>query len=177
ALRVNNDWQPPPIPSVRTTPFTVSAPGTFTVTTTGVPTPSLTETGALPNGVTFKDNGNGTATLGGTPAAGTAGSYAITITANNGVVSPAQQSFTRRVNNASQAPTITSVSSTTFTVATPGTFTVTTTGAPTPSLTETGPLPNGVTFKDNGNGTATLGGTPAAGTAGSYPITIKAHNG
>jgi hypothetical protein len=34
-----------------------------------------------------------------------------------------------------------------------------------------------VTFVDNGNGTATLSGTLVAGTAGSYPITIKAHNG
>jgi len=63
----------------------------------GVPTPALTETGALPNGVTFKDNGNGTATIAGTPAAGTAGSYIITITANNGVGSPASRSFTLRV--------------------------------------------------------------------------------
>jgi hypothetical protein len=35
-------------------------------------------------------------------------------------------------------------------------------------------LPGGVTLKDNGNGTATLGGTPTAG--GTYNITIKAHN-
>jgi hypothetical protein len=33
---------------------------------------------------------------------------------------------------------------------------------PTPTLTETGELPSGVTFKDNGNGTATLGGTPSS---------------
>jgi hypothetical protein len=154
--------------------FTVGTAGTFTVTTTGTPTPSLSETGALPSGVTFKDNGNGTATLGGTPAAGSAGSYPITITASNGVGTPANQSFALTV---SQVPTITSANNTTFAVGTAGTFTVTTTGTPTPSLTETGALPSGVTFKDNGNGTATLGGTPAAGTAGSYPITIKAHNG
>ena len=165
------------ITSPSSTTFTVSTPGTFTVTTTGVPTPSLTETGALPNGVTFTDNGNGTATLGGTPAAGTAGSYAITITANNGVGSPANQSFTLSVNNTSQAPTITSPSSATFIVGTPGTFTVTTTGVPTPSLSETGALPNGVTFKDNGNGTATLGGTPAAGSGGTYSLTVTASNG
>ena len=54
---------------------------------------------------------------------------------------------------------------------------MTTTGTPAPSLTETGALPSGVTFKDNGNGTATLGGTPASGTAGVYAITIRAHNG
>jgi hypothetical protein len=75
------------------------------------------------------------------------------------------------------SPSITSASSTMFTVGAAGTFTVTATGTPTPSLTETGALPSGVTFKDNGNGIAMLSGTPAAGTAGSYPLTIKAHNG
>jgi hypothetical protein len=78
---------------------------------------------------------------------------------------------------ATQAPAITSGNSTTFIVGSLGTFSVTTTGAPTPTLSETGTLPNGVSFTDNGNGTATLGGTPTVGTVGSYPITIKAHNG
>ena len=45
----------------------------------------MSETGALPDGVTFVDNGDGTATLAGTPAAGTGGTYPITITATNGV--------------------------------------------------------------------------------------------
>ena len=47
-----------------------------------------------PAGVTFVDNGNGTATLSGTPAAGTGGVYSITITAANGVSPDATQSFT-----------------------------------------------------------------------------------
>jgi hypothetical protein len=47
--------------------------------------------------VTFVDNGNGTATLSGTPAAGTAKNYPITITASNGVGTPASQSFSLRV--------------------------------------------------------------------------------
>src|SRR5215831_9110404 len=165
---------PPAITSANSTAFTVGTAGTFAVTATGVPTPALTQTGALPNGVTFKDNGNATATLSGTPAAGTAGSYPITITANNGVGTAANQNFTLTVN---QAAAITSASTTTFNVGTAGSFSVTTTGAPTPALTETGALPNGVTFTDNGNGTATLGGTPAAGTGGSYAITITANNG
>ena len=55
------------------------------MTTTGFPTATLSETGALPTGVTFVDNGNGTATLAGTPAAGTGGTYPLTITAANGV--------------------------------------------------------------------------------------------
>ena len=67
------------------------------MTTTGNPTPALSETGTLPTGVTFTDNGNGTATLAGTPAAGTAGTYPITITAANGVGSNATQTFTLTV--------------------------------------------------------------------------------
>ena len=164
----------PAIISASTATLTLGIAGTFTVTATGTPTPTLTKTGTLPSGVTFVDNGNGTATLSGTPAAGTAGNYPITITATNGVGSPANQSFTLTVN---QAPAITSANNTTFTVGTAGSFTVTTTGTPTPTLTQTGTLPSGVTFVDNGNGTATLSGTPAAGTGGNYPITITANNG
>ena len=120
----------------------------------------------MPSGVTFVDNGNGTATLGGTPAAGTGGTYTLTFTAANGVAPDATQSFTLTVN---QAPAITSANSTTFTVGTAGSFTVTTTGFPTPALSESRALcPAGVTFVDNGNGTATLSGTPAAGTGGTY---------
>ena len=54
--------------------------------------------------MTFVDNGNGTATLSGTPAAGTAGTYPLTITASNGVGSPANQSFTLTVNPAAAGP-------------------------------------------------------------------------
>ena len=167
----------PAITSGSSTTFVVGTAGSFTVTATGTPTPSITETGALPSGVTFTNNGNGTATLAGTPAAGTAKSYPLTITATNGVGSPATQSFTLTVSAATQAPAITSASSTTFWVASAGTFTVTATGTPAPSITETGALPSGVTFTNNGNGTATLAGTPATGTAGSYPFTITATNG
>ena len=166
--------QAPAITSANSTTFTVGTAGTFTVTTTGTPTPTLTETGTLPSGVTFTDNGNGTATLAGTPAAGTAGTYPITITAQQRSGPNATQSFTLTVN---QAPAITSANSTTFTVGTAGTFTVTTTGSPTPPSTETGALPSGVTFTDNGNGTATLSGTPASGTSGTFPLTITASNG
>ena len=50
--------------------------------------------------MTFTDNGNGTATLAGTPAAGTGGTYPFTITAANGVLPDATQSFTLTVNGA-----------------------------------------------------------------------------
>ena len=163
---------PPAITSGNNATFTVGAAGTFSVTTTGVPTPTLSETGALPSGVTFVGNGNGTATLSGTPAASTGGVYTITIKATN-VVATTPQTFTLTVN---QAPVFSSANNATFTVGALGTFTVTAAGPPRPSLSETGALPSGVTFIDNGNGTATLSGTPGAGTGGTYSITINAAN-
>ncbi len=142
----------PSITSANSTTFTTGAAGSFSVTTSGTPDPALSEAGALPSGVTFTDNRNGTATLSGTPVAGTGGSYPFTITANNGVSPNATQSFTLTVD---QAPAVTSGASTTFIEGSSGTFTVTTTGNPTAALSETGTLPTGVSFVDNGNGTAT----------------------
>jgi len=75
------------------------------------------------------------------------------------------------------APLITSANHTTFILGTAGSFTVTTLGFPVPSLSEAGLLPGGVIFTDNSNGTATLAGTPAPETGGSYPLIISALNG
>jgi len=87
----------PTITSGNNTSFTEASTAEFTVKTTGIPAPSLSESGALPSGVTFVGNGSGTAALGGTPAIGTAGTYPITITAANGAVGSATQSFTLTV--------------------------------------------------------------------------------
>ncbi len=135
------------------------------MTATGYPIPTFTKTGALPTGVTLASDG----TLSGTPAAGTGGIYPITITAANGNLPDATQPFTLTVN---QAPAITSASSTTFDEGSAGTFTVTSTGFPSTTISETGALPTGVTLTGG-----VLAGTPAVGTAGSYPITLKAANG
>ena len=169
--------QAPVITSANSVDFSTGTSDSFNVTTTATPTAAIAETGALPEGVTFVDNGNGTATLSGTPAVGSGGAYPITITASNGVSPDASQSFTLTVSNGPLAPTITSGASATFTAGTAGTFTVGTNGNPTAALSETGALTSGVTFVDNGDGTATLSGTPAAGTGGAYPITITATNG
>jgi hypothetical protein len=123
--------------------------------------------------LTFTDNGDGTATLSGTATSG--GSFPFNLTANNGVAPNATQTLTVTVG---QAPAFTSPSAATFTAGSAGSFTVTTTGIPTVStVTETGTLPNGLSFTDNGNGTATLAGTPTAGSGGSYPVTLTANNG
>jgi CSLREA domain-containing protein len=86
----------PAITSGSSTTFTQNSGGSFTVTTSGFPVPSLSKSGALPAGVTFIDNGNGTATLAGTPTA--SGTFPLTITAANGFLPNATQSFTLTVN-------------------------------------------------------------------------------
>ncbi len=210
----------------------------------------------------FADNGNGTASLWGTPASGSEGTYDLTINASNGTSPNATQPYVLTVDQASQTisfpapssglvgtpgtlsatggasgnpvvftvdpssgagvcnvptgtatvnftaagtctidanqagdtdyaaapqitqsftvnqvPSITSGASTTFVVGVHKTFTVQTTGSPTPSITETGARPSGVSFSDNGNGTATIAGTPSSGSAGTYELTINASNG
>ena len=162
----------PAITSLNTATFTTGTAGSFTVTTTGFPVPALTETLALPTGVTFHDNGNNTATLSWTVAVA-GGSYSLSFTASNGIGSPAVQPFTLKAN---AAPAFTSNNSTTFTAGTAGSFNVTTSGFPVPAITETLTLPTGVSFHDNGNGTATLSWT-AAVASGSYGLSFTASNG
>ena len=66
-------------------------------------------------------------------------------------------------------PAFTSSASATSIVGAPFTFRITTTGEPNPAVTEVGALPGGLTFTDNGDGTATIAGTPAAGSGGATP--------
>ena len=169
--------QPPAITSPTTANFTTGTVGTFTVTASGSPAPAITESGALPTGITLTDNHNGSAMLSGAAATGTAGTYPITITAANGVGTAATQSFVITVTAALTAPTITSAPTTSVTIGRWSSFTVTSTGSPVAKLTAAGTMPSGITFADNGNGTATISGAPAPGTVGSYPITVTAANG
>jgi hypothetical protein len=156
----------PVITSPDTTTFTVGLPGSFTVTASGYPSPTFSHTGSLPDGVTLTSAG----LLSGTPTEGSGGEYIITITATNGVDPDDTQTFTLVVN---EAPVITSLDSTTFTVGLPGSFTVTATGYPSPTFSYTGSLPDGVTLTSAG----LLSGTAAQGTGGLYIITITASNG
>ncbi|MEO7254600.1 MAG: Ig-like domain-containing protein [Casimicrobium sp.] len=170
---------PPTFTSANATTFTVGAPGSFTATTTATPaTTGIVQTGALPSGVTFVYNGPGTplnGTLAGTPAAGTGGTYPITLTAANGIPPNTVQNFTLTVN---QTPAITSANNTTCVVAVACTFTVTASGFPVSAIARGGAaLPTGMSYVDNGNGTGTLSGTPASGTVNTYALTFTPSNG
>ena len=127
--------------------------------------------GTFGGSATVTSDGDGIAEAPVFTANGTAGSYAVTASCG-GVALPASFNLTNTA-----APQITSADSAAFVEGTPGTFTVTATGTPVATLTVTGALPAGVTFADNGDGTATLSGAPAPGTAADYSLTLTAANG
>lgn len=79
------------------------------------------------------------------------------------------------------APSVTAPAARTIEVGVPGSVTVQATGSPLPSLAIAGELPAGLAFHDNGDGTATLAGTPTAsvtpaGTSRAFPLTVTATN-
>jgi hypothetical protein len=160
----------PSFTSNPSTTFTVGTNGSFPVSASGSPAPTVTQTGgSTPSGVSFS-TGTGSGTLSGTPATGTGGVYTLDFQAANGFTPNATQTFTLTVD---QAPVINSASSTTFALGASGSFAVTTAAGtyPTATFSTPGPLPNGVSLSPSG----VLSGTPTQ--AGSFPITITASNG
>ena len=93
-------WESPAFTSTASATFVESQSSRVSITTTGTPDATVSEVGPLPTGMTFRDNGDGTATLSGVPGAGTGGVYSLTITASNGVSPDATQNFTLTVLNA-----------------------------------------------------------------------------
>lgn len=172
-VKLSYDIKAPTITSDKTTTFIVGEPQTFTIQTTGYPIPVITIEGALPADIEFLDNGDGTAELFGTPAAGSGGVYPLTITASNGLDPDAEQAFTLTVN---EPPIITSPDRITFIVGVEGSFMIEAVGFPTPELDYKGELPSGLAFINNGYGTASIFGVPGEGTGDDYLLNIKASN-
>jgi hypothetical protein len=136
--------QAPAITSANNVTFSYSTGGTFTVSATGVPTPSL-GAGALPSFASFIDHGDGTGTLQ-VPPASKGGYFNMTFKASNGVSPNVFQGFRLTVT---EAPAITSTNNTTFKAGYGGRFGVIANGYPIVALSETGALPAGVQFVDN----------------------------
>jgi hypothetical protein len=145
--------------------FSEGSPGTATVTASGYPAPTITESGALPAGVTFANG-----VLSGTPAV-TANSevYNLTVTAANGISPSALETFSLTVF----APlVVTSPSSLpAATHATPyGPVTFTASGGAAGGTDYTWKkvsLPKGLAVSSTGQ----LSGTPKS--AGSYSVQIE----
>ncbi|HUB24180.1 MAG TPA: hypothetical protein VL992_02040 [Tepidisphaeraceae bacterium] len=173
-LLTSGAFQSPTITSSNSASFSTGIADSFTITTTGTPSATISESGSLPADLTFVNLGNGQATISGTPTSADLGTYALTLTADNGVSPADTESFTLSVVT---PPTITSASSYNFVTEFTGSFTITTTGSPQATISESGALPAGVVFSALGNGEATISGTPSAGVTGSFVLTLTADNG
>lgn len=167
-------------PSITSRPALTAHPGvtvSFTVTTSGTPTPHLVASGRLPGGMSFAASGNGTATIAGTPSAGSAGTYTLDLTASNGVGPSATQSFVLTVASSRRAAAITSPSSFDVRGGTYAKLTVSATGDPMPSLTLSGRLPYGLHFTDAAGATGYIYGTPGRTIDAAFPLEVTATNG
>lgn len=166
----------PTVSGPATADFTLGSAGqSVTFTSTGSPQATLTSTGALPAGVTFVDNHDGTATLSGTPTAGPGGEYAITVKATNEAGSDSR-AFTLVLL---EAPKLNGPVASTYTVGQAGGPDVfeQSSGFPKATLSASA-LPSGIGFTSQaGSGTGSIAGTPADGTGGEYDITITGDNG
>lgn len=148
----------------------------FTVTTNGLPPAvDVLESGALPPGIAFVDNGNGTGTFTGTPQSSDAGQYPVTLTAYNYVTDPVSETFTITVD---QAPAIGAYPYPVYAHAgQPFSYSFPVTGYPAPTLTlASGALPNGTHLGPPYCSVDTLCGTPAAGTGANWFFSVKAAN-
>jgi alpha-tubulin suppressor-like RCC1 family protein len=148
----------------------------FTITAAGTPPPRITHTGPLPLGLRFAEENGGRAAITGTPDRTAAGIYHLTLTATN-TAGTATQDFTLTVT---RPPALAAPRAATATTGKAFRLAIKVTGYPAPALAETGPLPRGLAFTSttitSTTQDAVIAGTPAAGTAGTYPVTITATN-
>jgi hypothetical protein len=140
---------------------------TFQVKTTGSPVAnSFTLTGNVPSGVTIDNSG-----LISIASTTLAGNYSFSVNASNGVGNPDTQTFTLEVFG---PPSITSATSTSFTIGTVGSFPFTASGNPnTFTFSTSDALPAGLVLSAQG----VLSGTPEDGSSGSFTVDVKAYNG
>lgn len=171
------------IPSFTSTPVTeatVDVAYVYDVTATDPESEPVTIAApTLPAWLTFTDNGDGTATLTGTPTASEVGDHAVSLRVSDGSNS-ADQDFTITVNEAAAVNTPPEFTSTAVTSATEGeaySYAVTASDADGDALTLTATAPGWLTFTDNGDGTATLSGTPGAADTGEHEVSLQASDG
>ena len=169
----------PTLTSATSVTFVARDVSNFTVTTTGNPFASITESGTLPDGLTFRDNGNGTASILGQASLTNAGIYFLTFNATN-IAGTTSQSFVLRVNNAQTAPVFVNTGTITENFGTVFNYVISSTGNPLPNIkrsTAGNAFPTGVSIKDNNDGTATLSGNGNVHLLrGTYVYTLQTKN-
>lgn len=124
----------------------------------------------LPAGLRLVAHGDGSASLEGTPT-GPAGASTVTVTAQ----SASGVTTGRMTVTVQQGPVFLDRGPVTFVAGEFASVPLRTAGFPTPGLAVEGELPLGLSFADNGDGTAVIAGTPVDG-PGEAPVTLTAVN-
>jgi hypothetical protein len=125
--------------------------------------------------LSLTDNGDGTATLSGTPGTSDMGAHGVVITLTDGI-SPTTQNFTIMVSNS--APAFTSSPGTEVIMEHLYTYNVTTSDADGNPVTLSAPtIPAWLGLVDHGDGTATLSGTPDRSYLGAHSVTLQVTDG
>lgn len=156
----------------------VGSPVDRVVTVTGSPAPALTATG-LPDGLSLVAGATpGQWRITGTPTAGSGGRHTAHLVAENGVLDAATADVTVEVAEPVRLA-IGGDGNVALREGTPTRVGVRASGGwPTAAaLRVEGALPAGLTFVDAGDGTGSVVGTPAAGTAGRWSLAVVADNG
>jgi hypothetical protein len=172
-------------PSFTSTPVATATDGQaytygVTVSDPNMGDPITITAPTVPAWLTLTDNQDGTATLAGTPGPDDVGDVAVQLQAADAAGATATQEFTITVAAAAgaenNAPSFTSTPGEAATAGTAYSYSITTADpdeADTRTITSTAALPAWLTLTDNGDGTATLAGTPAAADVGSVPVALQ----
>ena len=141
----------------------------YDIEAAGEPVPAL-GIERLPAGLRLVVHGDGSATIEGTPT-GPAGSTTVEVTAQNGAGTATED----LVVSVHQAPAFAQRGPLRFVAGEFASTVLRTSGFPAPGVDLQGDLPAGLTFFDNGDGSATIAGTPLDGPA-EAPVTLTAVN-
>ncbi len=150
--------------------FVLGRAGTsYLIEAEGDPVPAI-GVDKLPPGLRLTTHGDGSATIEGT-ATGPVGDLTVEVTAQNA----SGASYERLTLTVQQAPAFRSRGPVVVVAGEPTTEVIRTVGFPAAGIGLEGELPAGLTFTDNGDGTASIAGTAVAGPTSS-PVTLTAVN-
>jgi len=152
----------------------------YSITTTepdGGDVVTITSVSTLPGWLTLTDNGNGTATLSGTPLNADVGvTPSIDLRVTDSIGDSSSQSFTVTVSNRNDAPSFTSTAPTAATQGLLYSYAITSSDddlGDSRTITSISTLPSWLSLTDNGNGTATLAGTPSNADVGNVAVSLQ----
>jgi len=174
-LTVSNDNDGPNFTSTPIAVATQDVLYTYAITAEDPDLDAMTITApTLPAWLMLTDNGDGTATLSGTPTLTDVSDHVVKLNVTDGELSDVQN-FTISVANVNDAPVFTSLPITAGTEGVAYSYTITVVDPDLDDVAITAPtLPAWLTFADNGDGTATLTGTPTGAEIGDHTVDLQA---